>query len=91
MTLAVMSRASLGHAGRPLHATTAISALYVALIIAVLARLLAGVLPEQSWLLYLAATAWIAAFGGFAVIYWPMLAQARKSKRQPNLAARPGV
>lgn len=86
MTLAVMTRASLGHAGRPLHATRPISALYVALIVAVLARLLAGLMPEQGWLLHLAATAWIVAFGGFAVIYWPILARPRKAARKPNRA-----
>ena len=89
MTLAVMTRASLGHAGRPLHATAAITALYPALIVAVLARLLSGVLPGQIWPLHLASGAWIAAFGGFAVIYWPILALPRKAMRQPNRAARP--
>lgn len=81
MTLAVMTRASLGHGGRPLHATGAITALYLALIVAVLSRLLAGVLPGESWLLHLAAGAWIAAFGGFAVIYWPILARPKKAAR----------
>lgn len=77
MTLAVMTRASLGHAGRPLHATCPIAALYVALIVSVLARFAAGALPGQGWLLHLAAGSWIAAFGGFAVIYWPILAHPR--------------
>lgn len=89
MTLAVMTRASLGHGGRPLHATGTTTALYLALIVAVLARLLAGVLPGESWLLHLAAGAWIAAFGGFAVIYWPILARPRKAARQPNRSVPP--
>lgn len=72
-----------------LHATAAITALYLALIVAVLARLLSGVLPGQIWPLHLASGAWIAAFGGFAVIYWPILALPRKAMRQPNRAARP--
>ncbi len=80
MTLAVMTRASLGHAGRPLHATRPIAALYVALIVSVLARFAAGALPAQDWLLHLAAGGWIAAFGGFAVIYWPILAYPRRAK-----------
>ncbi len=84
MTLAVMTRASLGHAGRPLHATPAIATLYVLLIVAVAARLAAGALPEQGWLLHLAAFAWIGAFGGFAVIYWPILVHPRKETRAPS-------
>lgn len=84
MTLAVMTRASLGHAGRPLHATSPITALYVALIVAVLARFAAGGFPEQTWLLHLAAGAWIAAFAGFAVIYWPILARPKTAPRRPT-------
>lgn len=86
MTLAVMTRASLGHAGRPLHATGAITALYFAVILAALARLLAGFIPGESWLLHLAAGGWIAGFGGFALIYWPILARPRNATRQPNRA-----
>lgn len=88
MTLAVMTRASLGHAGRPLHASRPITALYLALIVSVLARLAAAAFPGQGWLLYLAASAWIAAFGGFAVIYWPILARPRSARPMPTGAAR---
>lgn len=77
MTLAVMTRASLGHAGRPLQATPAIAALYLALILSVLARFAAGLFPAQGWLLHLAAGGWILAFGGFALIYWPILTRPR--------------
>lgn len=80
MTLAVMTRASLGHAGRPLHATRPITALYIALILAVVARFAAGGFPGQIWMLHLAAYAWIAAFGGFAILYWPILARQRPSR-----------
>ncbi len=83
MSLAVMTRASLGHAGRPLHAGAPVAALYVAVIVAVFARLLVGVWPEASWLLQLAGAAWIAAFGGFAVIYWPILTQPKAGSRKP--------
>lgn len=83
MTLAVMTRASLGHAGRPLHATAPIAALYIALIVAVLARFAAGALPSLPWLLHLAAGAWIAAFAGFALIYWPILTRPKAAPRRP--------
>lgn len=79
MTLAVMTRASLRHAGRSQHATRPIAALYGALIVAALARFAAGACPEQGWLLYLAAAGWMIAFGGFAVIYWPILTRARNT------------
>ena len=82
MTLAVMTRASLGHSGRPLHATKPIAALYIALIVAVLARFLSGALPGEMWPLHLAGAAWILAFGGFAVIYAPMLALARPAQKR---------
>ncbi|HUS54696.1 MAG TPA: NnrS family protein [Thermohalobaculum sp.] len=74
MTLAVMTRASLGHVGKPLQASRLITALYLSLIVSVLARFAAGAFQDQIWLLHLAALAWIAAFGGFAVLYWPILA-----------------
>ncbi|MBU4529464.1 NnrS family protein [Hoeflea sp.] len=84
MTLAVMSRASLGHAGRPLKATPAITALYVALIVSVAARFMAGLAPGEDWPLHLAAGAWILAFGGFAVIYFPILARPKLARKAPS-------
>ena len=82
MTLAVMTRASLGHAGRPLHATRSITVLYIALILAVTVRFAAGGFPGQIWMLHLAACAWIAAFAGFAVLYWPILALPRRRRTE---------
>ncbi|WP_340107646.1 NnrS family protein [Pikeienuella sp. HZG-20] len=79
-TLAVMTRAGLRHAGRPLRASRPIAALYGALIVSVLARLGAGAFPAQGWLTYLAAAAWIAAFGGFAALFWPILARPRRAR-----------
>ena len=73
MTLAVMSRAALGNSGRTLSASRATTAIYVALIASVVARLAYGVWPETPGLLHLAAGLWITAFGGFAITYWPIL------------------
>jgi uncharacterized protein involved in response to NO len=78
MTLAVMTRASLGHTGRPLAATPGIAAVYALAVIAALARLLWGVMPSDA-ALHLAALAWVLAFGGFAVIYAPLLALPRSA------------
>ncbi len=87
MTLAVMTRASLGHTGRPMHATWPISAIYASLIVAVLSRFVAGAIPEATWPIHLAACAWIAAFAGFALVYWPILARPKTERRRPMKAA----
>jgi uncharacterized protein involved in response to NO len=72
MTLAVMTRASLGHTGRPLAATPGTQLIYGLVVAAALLRIVAAF--EPSLLLYHAAAfAWIAAFGGFVVSYGPLL------------------
>lgn len=79
MTLAVMSRASLGHTGRALIASPALQAVYAAASIAALARICAVLHPAWSEaLLYVAAFAWAAAFLGFASLYAPILCLTRR-------------
>ena len=74
MTLAVMSRATLGHTGQKLTASASTEAIYVAAIIAALARICAVIEPVYSGsLLDLAAFAWAAAFLGFTVFFGPVL------------------
>jgi uncharacterized protein involved in response to NO len=78
MTLAVMTRASLGQTGHELSADLATRALYVTALIAVCSRLAVAFAPDFSLaLLSAAAIAWIAAFGVFVFAYGPKLAQAR--------------
>ncbi|MCP5081164.1 MAG: NnrS family protein [Alphaproteobacteria bacterium] len=78
MTLAVMTRATLGHSGRDLHAGPATSAIYLALIGAVAARLSAAVFPEAEMTLYaLSAFLWVSAFSGFAVVYGALLMRSK--------------
>lgn len=48
MTLAVMSRASLGHTGQPLTASIATQAIYLAIAAAALARICAVIEPAHS-------------------------------------------
>jgi uncharacterized protein involved in response to NO len=80
MTLAVMTRASLGHTGQPLTANRATIIIYVAMFLATIARFTAGVWPDaSSWLHPVSGLLWIAAFGGFAVSYGPTLLRARHS------------
>lgn len=77
MTLAVMTRASLGHTGRELAATRPIQMIYIAAVIAPIARLVAAFGLWREPMLYVSAVAWVAAFGGFVVVYAPMLTSAR--------------
>jgi uncharacterized protein involved in response to NO len=81
MTLAVMTRATLGHTGRALVAGRATSALYCAIALAVALRVAAAFLPEQGALLDLSAAAWAAAFLGYAALYGPMLWRPRAAQR----------
>jgi len=70
MTLAVMTRATLGHSGQVLTAGRGTQAIYALMILSVVARLAAGVMPAQAGALHmLAGAGWLGAFGLFAVIY----------------------
>jgi uncharacterized protein involved in response to NO len=73
MTLAVMTRASLGHTGRPLTATRPIQLIYAAIIVAALARIVSAFDVLREPMLHLSAVAWVAAFGGFVSVYAPLL------------------
>ena len=80
MTLAVMTRASLGHTGHELVARAGTQAIFAAVVLAALARVAATLLPAWAFsLIHLAALAWIAAFAGFALLYAPILFGARRS------------
>jgi uncharacterized protein involved in response to NO len=88
MTLAVMSRASLGHTGQQLTASLSTQAVYAAIIVAALARICAVVDPTHSVaLLHVAAFAWAAAFLGFALCYGPTLIGFDKRLTQPPVTA----
>jgi len=70
MTLAIMTRASLGHTGRALHAGRATQGIYAAALLAALARISAALAPDHAFaLLHVAAFAWLAAFAGFLAFY----------------------
>lgn len=71
MTLAVMSRASLGHSGRALVASRSVQMVYLVAGLAALIRILAALdTAHATPLLLAAAAAWLAAFAGFAISYW---------------------
>ncbi|HEX7970448.1 MAG TPA: NnrS family protein [Stellaceae bacterium] len=78
MTLAVMTRASLGHTGRPLAAGSGTTAIYVLVTLAAVLRLLAPLGGTQYLLvLALAGAAWSGAFGLFVLLYLRPLALPR--------------
>jgi uncharacterized protein involved in response to NO len=78
MTLAVMTRASLGHTGRPLHADAGTTAIYLLVTCAALLRVCAP-LAGAAYLLSieLAGVAWSSAFGLFVLRYAKPLMQPR--------------
>lgn len=74
MTLAVMSRASLGHTGRPLIASAPVQVVYTCVVLSVLLRICASAHPAWFGLLMPAAgILWTAAFLGFGLAYWTVL------------------
>lgn len=82
LILGVMTRVCLGHTGRPLRLPPLVVWLYGAMLVAVLGRLLAAL----QWIDYslgiqLAALGWIIAYGGFSLIYWPILSSPRPDGR----------
>jgi uncharacterized protein involved in response to NO len=78
MTLAVMSRATLGHTGQQLTASVATQLIYAAIIAAALTRICAAVDPSHYGpLLHLGAFAWTAAFLGFSITFGRLLTSQR--------------
>jgi len=80
MTLAVMTRATLGHTGRDVTSTPTTMLIYGAIVVASLARVVAPLLPTIYYqLLLVAGVGWILAFGIFLLIYGPMLVGAKQN------------
>ena len=76
MTLAVMTRASLGHTGHVLTASRGTQAIYAAVLLAAMIRITAALAP--AYVIPLSVTAailWASAFLGFGVAYGPMLSK----------------
>lgn len=78
MTLAVMTRASLGHTGRPLTAGPRTNMIYLLVTLAAVLRVLAPLAgAAMLTVLEIAGAAWTLAFGLFAVLYGSALTQPR--------------
>ena len=74
MTLAVMTRATLGHTGRELMATPSTTAVFAMITVAAAARVLAALMPVYAAIFQsIASLLWIGAFATFLLVYGPML------------------
>jgi uncharacterized protein involved in response to NO len=81
MTLAVMTRATLGHTGQPLQASAATQAIYVCVLIAAVLRICAA-FHGSMILLEAAGTLWIVGFAGFSLAYAPLLAHRKPAWKE---------
>ncbi|RWB59734.1 NnrS family protein [Mesorhizobium sp.] len=84
MTLAVMTRASLGHTGRELRARGGTRAVFVAIVSAAILRVAATMAPGAAILLHISAALWVAAFAGYAVLFGGMLLRPRLQTRRKS-------
>lgn len=95
MTLAVMTRASLGHTGRALHAGLGTSGVYALVGIAAVLRLAAPLAASAALvvLLGVAAAAWSGAFVLFVTLYGGPLSRpkARATNRRWGKTSNPGA
>jgi uncharacterized protein involved in response to NO len=81
MTLAVMTRASLGHTGHVLTASRGTQAIYAAVLLAAMIRIAAALAPVHLIPLSItAAILWASAFVGFGAAYGPILTKSSRSK-----------
>jgi uncharacterized protein involved in response to NO len=77
MTLAVMTRASLGHTGRAIETDGATAAIYALVTIGALIRVAAPFLPAYEGAIIVGGLTWSAAFALFVLRYGPMLVRPR--------------
>ena len=75
MTLGMMTRTARGHTGRPLVADRFEVAMFVLIQVAAVARVFGGIASPGLYMLsiQLSGLLWAAAFGLYAVRYWPVL------------------
>lgn len=81
MTLAMMTRATLGHTGQKLHAGRGTVAIYLSLIGSVIARIAAPIWVGSSMAFFaISGVLWIGAFIGFAIVYGPCLVKPKPAR-----------
>lgn len=82
MVLGVMSRAALGHSGRPLDVSKATVAAYVLLSLGTALRVVAPLLPDaQMGLTHAGGSLWALAWILFVVVYFPVVTRPRADGR----------
>ncbi len=81
MTLAMMSRASLGHTGRDLTAARPITWAYLLVAGAALLRYLGAEVGAgwYDWSVLISGALWLAAYILFLAVYWPVLTMPRRA------------
>jgi uncharacterized protein involved in response to NO len=83
MIVAVITRAALGHTGRPLVVSKLVAVAYGVLGAAALVRAFATALTDyREWAVWAAGTLWVVAFAVLLVIYAPILLRPRVDGRQ---------
>ena len=85
LTLGMMVRTARGHTGRPLSADHAEMTSFLLIQLAALVRVFGGIMSPDSYMasVQLSALLWAAAFGLYAIRYWPILTR-------PRLDGKPG-
>ncbi|CAK0766237.1 NnrS family protein [Gammaproteobacteria bacterium] len=83
MILGVMSRAALGHSGRPLTPARLTVAAYLLVSLGAVMRVAAPLTPVPVVLTLIGGSAWTLAWVLFAIVYWPILTR-------PRIDGRPG-
>lgn len=78
MILAMISRVSLGHTGRPLQVNNWMVFAFLLIFIAVVLRVVLAVLDQSLWAWSSSALLWIAAYSIFLRFYIPVLISARQ-------------
>lgn len=82
MILAMISRVSLGHTGRPLKVSKWMTISYLSIFLATLFRVVAPLTSDlpNTWYI-LSSILWVFAFMVFVTLYWPVLTQPRADGR----------
>ncbi len=83
MTLAIMTRASLGHTGRALQVTPAVTFAYLLVSASAAARVAVPAWVPQFYNegMVVAGVLWMLAYGIVSIVYWPVLTLPRISSR----------
>ncbi len=86
MTLAVMTRATLGHTGHELRAGLGTYQIYTSVIAAAVLRIAAAFAPGDAILLHTSACLWALAFLGYTAFFGSMLVRPTVRARRPNVS-----